>query len=212
MLVPGFLTGDQSLGLLGSWLKRSGHRTRRAGMRFNVDCSEAAVARLERCLEAFCEDQGEPAFVVGQSRGGTFARVMAVRRPDLVRGIVTHGSPTVDPMAWAQGAALATLGSIGVPGVASHTCVTGSCCRRFVEDLRGDFPAKTRFVAVFSRSDGIVDWRACLDPAALHVEVDSTHCGMSVHSDVFDVVARALRPRLTLKRETTPARPARAVA
>ena len=217
VLIPGFLTGDQSLGLLGSWLKRSGHRTRRAGMRLNVDCSEAAVARLERCLERFCEQQGEQAFLVGQSRGGTFARVLAVRRPDLVRGIVTLGSPTVDPMAvhplvWVQGAALATLGSIGVPGIASHTCLTGSCCRRFVDDLGGKFPSKTRFVAVYSRTDGIVDWRACLDPAARHVEVDSTHCGMSVHGEVFEVVARALRPRLALKREVVPLAAARKVA
>jgi len=217
MLIPGFLTGDQSLGLLGSWLKRSGHRTRRAGMRFNVDCSEAAVRRLERCLERFCQEQGESAFVVGQSRGGTFARVLAVRRPDLVRGIVTLGSPTVDPLAvhplvWVQGAAVATLGSLGVPGIASHACVTGSCCGQFVDDLRGEFPAKTRFVAVYSRSDGIVDWRACLDPAARHVEVDSTHCGMSVHGEVFDVVARALRPRLALKRESVPPAAARKVA
>jgi triacylglycerol lipase len=210
MLVPGFLTGDQSLRLLGSWLKRSGHRTRRAGMRLNVDCSEASMGRLEHCLERFCEEQGEPAFVVGQSRGGTFARALAVRRPELVRGIVTLGSPHLDPLAvhpvvWVQGAALAALGSIGVPGVASHSCVTGDCCTRFASDLRAKFPPMTRFVSVFSRSDGIVDWRACLDPDAVHVEVDSTHCGMSVHGDVFDVVARALQPRLALKRDTTAA-------
>src|SRR4051812_34734226 len=217
MLIPGFLTGDQSLRMLGSWLKRSGHRTRRAGMRLNVDCSEAAVGRLEECLESFCEEQGEQAFIVGQSRGGTFARVLAVRRPDLVRGIVTLGSPHVAPLAvhplvWLQGAALATLGSIGVPGVASHRCVTGACCRRFVDDLSGEFPSKVRFVAVYSRTDGIVDWRACLDPAARHVEVDSTHCGMSVHRDVFDVVDRALRPRLALKAQAAPIASARAVA
>jgi triacylglycerol lipase len=215
MLIPGFLTGDQSLRLLGSWLKRSGHRTRRAGMRLNVDCSQAAVARLERCLERFCRQQGEQAFLVGQSRGGTFARVLAVRRPDLVRGIVTLGAPTVDPFAvhpvvWVQGAALATLGSIGVPGLASHACLAGSCCKQFLNDLRTEFPSNVRFVSVYSRSDGIVDWRACLDPAARHVEVDSTHCGMSVHGDVFDVVGRALRPRLTLKRDTVPVSGARA--
>jgi triacylglycerol lipase len=217
MLIPGFLTGDQSLGLLGSWLKRSGHRTRRAGIRLNVDCSEAAVGRLEQCLERFCHSQGEQAFLVGQSRGGTFARVLAVRRPDLVRGIVTLGSPHVDPLAvhpavWVQAAAIAALGSIGVPGIASHTCLLGSCCGQFVDDLGAEFPSKVRFVAVYSRSDGIVDWRACLDPAARQVEVDSTHCGMSVHGDVFDIVARALRPRLALRRETTQVANARAVA
>ena len=217
MLIPGFLTGDQSLRMLGSWLKRSGHRTRRAGMRLNVDCSEAAVSRLEQCLERFCEAQGESAFIVGQSRGGTFARVLAVRRPDLVRGIVTLGSPHVAPLAvhpivWVQGAALATLGSIGVPGIASHSCLTGDCCKRFTQDLRADFPSRVRFVAVYSRTDGIVDWRACLDPAARQVEVDSTHCGMSVHGDVFDIVDRALRPRLALRAQAVPESGARAVA
>jgi pimeloyl-ACP methyl ester carboxylesterase len=211
MLIPGFLTGDGSLGMMGSWLKRSGHRTCRAGIRLNVDCAEAAVARLEQSLERFSQEQGEPAYIVGQSRGGTFARVLAVRRPDLVRGIVTLGSPhlaplAVHPIVWMQGAALATLGTLGVPGVAKHSCVAGSCCREFARDLSGGFPARTRFVSVYSRSDGIVDWRACLDPAALHVEVDSTHCGMSMHGDVFDVVAGALRPRLAVKREkATPA-------
>jgi triacylglycerol lipase len=205
MLIPGFLTGDGSLGMMGSWLKRSGHRTRRAGIRLNVDCSEAAVTRLEQCLEWFCHDQGEQAYIVGQSRGGTFARVLAVRRPDLVRGIVTLGSPhlaplAVHPIVWMHGAALATLGTLGVPGVAKHSCVAGSCCKQFARDLSREFPARTRFVSVYSRSDGIVDWRACLDPAALNVEVDSTHCGMSMHGEVFDVVARALRPRLAVKR------------
>ena len=164
MLIPGFLTGDQSLRMLGSWLKRSGHRTRRAGMRLNVDCSEAAVSRLEQCLEQFCEEQAEQAFLVGQSRGGTFARALAVRRPDLVRGIVTLGSPHLDPLAvhpivWVHATAIATLGTIGVPRIASYSCAAGSCCSDFTRDLRAEFPARTRFVSVYSRSDGIVDWR-----------------------------------------------------
>jgi triacylglycerol lipase len=207
LLIPGFLTGDGSLGMMGSWLKRSGHRTCRAGIRLNVDCAEAAVTRLEQCLQRFCEKQGEPAYVVGQSRGGTFARVLAVRRPDLVRGIVTLGSPhlaplAVHPIVWLQGVALATLGTLGVPGVAKHSCVAGACCSEFARDLAAEFPGRTRFVSVYSRSDGIVDWRACLDPAALHVEVDSTHCGMSMHGEVFDIVAGALRPRRAVGRET----------
>src|SRR5207247_10721414 len=79
MLIPGFLTGDQSLGMMGSWLKRSGHRTCRAGIRLNVDCSETAVRRLEESLERFVEEEGRKALVIGQRRGGTLARVLAVR-------------------------------------------------------------------------------------------------------------------------------------
>jgi triacylglycerol lipase len=49
-------------------------------------------------------------------------------------------------------------------------------------------------VSSFSRSDGIVDWRACLDDAAEHVEVRSSHTEMGVNADVFRVVADALAP------------------
>src|SRR5919197_6220776 len=55
LLIPGFLSGDDSLGLMTHWLRRTGHHTRKAGMRANVDCSEAAVARLEERVEVLAE-------------------------------------------------------------------------------------------------------------------------------------------------------------
>jgi pimeloyl-ACP methyl ester carboxylesterase len=205
MLIPGFLTGDQSLRMMGSWLKRSGHRTCRAGIRLNIDCSEAAVGRLEESLERFVEREGRKAFLIGQSRGGCFARVLGVRRPDLVRGVITLGSPHLDPLAvhpfvWVQGAALATAGTLGLNGVVRHSCRFGDCCTEFWQDLRAPVAPRMRFVSVYSRSDGVVDWRACLDPAAHHAEIDSTHCGMAVNAAAFDVVSEALRPRLQLRR------------
>jgi len=45
---------------------------------------------------------------------------------------------------------------------------------------------------VYSRSDGIVSWEACLDPFAEHVEVQSSHGGMSVHPGVYRVLAGIL--------------------
>ena len=41
LLVPGFLAGDDSLGLMTRWLRRTGHQTRSAGIRSNVACSAA---------------------------------------------------------------------------------------------------------------------------------------------------------------------------
>src|SRR3954451_13035977 len=86
MLVSGLLAGDQSLNLMAGWLKRTGHRPCRAGIAANVDCSERAAERLERRLECLAEDSGQKVAIVGQSRGGSFARVLATRRPDLVSG------------------------------------------------------------------------------------------------------------------------------
>jgi hypothetical protein len=48
-------------------------------------------------------------------------------------------------------------------------------------------------VAVYSKSDGVVDWRACLDPCAdEHVEIRSSHIGMAVSPAAWRAVAAAL--------------------
>lgn len=198
LLIPGFLAGDGTLATMTQWLRARGYRTRRAGIRANVSCSEAACARLEDRLEGFAEAHGRPVTIVGQSRGGIFAKALAARRPDLVEGVVTLGSPTVSqlkvhPVVLAQIGLLGALGSGHLPGLFSLNCLRGECCVRFREALAGPFPEDVHWVALYSRSDGIVDWRACLDPQADElVEVRSTHCGMALNAAVYAEVARAL--------------------
>jgi triacylglycerol lipase len=48
--------------------------------------------------------------------------------------------------------------------------------------------------SIYSRSDGIVRWRACLDDDAEQVEVDASHIGMAVSAPAYRAVARALAP------------------
>ena len=200
LLVPGFLAGDPSLATMAGWLKRIGHRPCRARMRANVDCTTRALDRLEASLERLADRDGRRVSVVGQSRGGTMARGLAMRRPDLVAGIVTLGSPLVDqfavhPLILAQVTALGALGTLGVPGLFGRGCGSGECCAETRAQATARFPGGVGFVSVYSRSDGIVDWRACLDPDAEHVEVEASHIGMAVNKDVFRAVARALAPR-----------------
>jgi triacylglycerol lipase len=198
LLIPGFMAGDGSLALMANWLKRTGHRPSRAGMLANVDCSGAAVERLERRLEKLVREQGRRAAIVGQSRGGGLAKVLASRRPELIAGIVTLGSPQVDPLAVhplvrAQVRAVATIGSLGAPGLFKSTCLEGDCCSDYWQRQAGDLPRGVGFVSVYSKSDGVVDWQACLDPAADElVEVRTSHCGMAVHPSVWRAVADSL--------------------
>jgi hypothetical protein len=49
-----------------------------------------------------------------------------------------------------------------------------------------------RAVAIHSRSDGIVDWRSCLDPDAERIEVNSSHVGMAVNSEVYRLLERVV--------------------
>jgi pimeloyl-ACP methyl ester carboxylesterase len=197
LLIPGFMAGDGSLATMTHWLRGAGYMTRRAGIRANVSCSEVACARLEARLEGFAEHAGQKVAIVGQSRGGTFARALAVRRPDLVSGIVTLGSPTVSqlrvhPLVLAQVGLVSALGSARVPGLFTLRCLRGDCCSRFRDAITGDFPEDIPYLALYSRSDGIVDWHACLDPAAQQVEVHASHCGMAVNREVYGEIAFAL--------------------
>jgi len=198
LLIPGFLAGDGSLGTLTSWLRRSDYRTKRAGIRANVGCSEAACARIEERLEQMADRAGERVAVIGQSRGGVFAKALAAKRPDLVSGIVTLGSPltnmlAVHPLVLAQIGVVGALGTLSVPGLLTAHCLRGKCCAGFRDAFERPFPQDVGFLSIYSEVDGIVDWRACLDPEAdEHVRVHSSHCGMSVNAAAYAATGRAL--------------------
>jgi pimeloyl-ACP methyl ester carboxylesterase len=197
LLIPGFLAGDPTLRVMAGWLRRSGYEPCRAGMRANVDCSGRALERLERQLERKAAKHGRRVTIIGHSRGGTMARVLAVRRPDLVDRIICLGAPLTDqlaihPLVHAQVLAVGLLGTLRVPGFFSKDCLNGDCCAVANEQLLGSFPDDVGFTSIYSKSDGIVDWTSCLDPAARQVEVDSSHCGMALNSQVFRAIAGEL--------------------
>src|SRR5215211_7831808 len=155
LLIPGFLAGDGSLSMMAGWLKRSGYRPSRAGMVANVNCAGVLMPRLEERLERLVALQGRRAAVVGQSRGGTLAKVLAHRRPDLVSGVVALGSPQVDPLAVhplvrLQVEAVSRLGSLGAPGLFKRSCLDGDCCSAFWDDLPAPLSSEVGFVAVYS--------------------------------------------------------------
>ena len=197
LLVPGFMAGDQSLSVLAGWLRRRGARTAGADMLLNSDCAERAVGAIEARLRRFAERADNRVVLIGQSRGGELARVAGLRNPDLVSTLVMLGSPVLDPLSVGPAVlgavrTVARLGDLGVPGMLSSECGDGACCAAFREDLRAPLPPGIRAVAIYSRSDGIVSWEACLDPYAEHVEVESSHAGMSVNRGVYRVLAGIL--------------------
>lgn len=198
LLVPGFLAGDASLMALATGLRGAGLRTYRSRILTNVGCTVASADLLEDRLEQVAERTGGRVQIVGHSLGGMLARGLAVRRPDLVSGIVTLGSPMLAPGAHhllltASLRVLVHLNRVGLDVVMSQDCVGGSCARSSFEETRAPVPTEVGFTAVYSRRDGVVDWRACIDPQARVVEVASSHLGMAVDPRVRDEVLRALR-------------------
>ena len=197
LLVPGFLAGDGTLALMARALRTQGFRTYRSHIHANVGCTLNAAAQLEARLESISIRRGSRVQIVGHSLGGMLARGVAVRRPDLVSNIVTMGSPMLAPAAHhlslsASVDLLVRLSRAGVPGLMAEDCVAGPCARQSFEESRSPMPAGTGFTAIYSRRDGIVDWRACIDPLAVPVEVTASHLGMAFDPRVIDVVTAAL--------------------
>jgi pimeloyl-ACP methyl ester carboxylesterase len=193
LLIPGFMAGDASLTVLAGWLRRRGHEVRRSGIRMNADCAGRELVRLEAVLG----ELDAPVVVIGQSRGGTLARALAAGHPESVAALVTLGSAVVDPLAIAPAVmrtvrSVAQLGDLGVPRMLSTTCVDGPCCGEFRALLEAPLAPNMQALAVHSRTDGIVDWRACLDPHAQCVEIDGSHTGMAVNPHVYRELERLL--------------------
>ena len=197
LLVPGFMAGDYSLSGMARTLRRRGYRTYRSQISANIGCTLDAAADLEARIESIAIRRGTRVSIVGHSLGGLLARGLAVRRPDLIAGIVTMGSPMLAPgahhIALTAGVeALVRLSRAGLPGLMAEECVAGTCARQSFDESRQPMPPGVGFTAVYSRRDGIVDWRACVDPEALAVEVTASHVGMALDPRVIDEVTRAL--------------------
>ncbi|HEX4735595.1 MAG TPA: hypothetical protein VH247_14375 [Thermoleophilaceae bacterium] len=128
----------------------------------------------------------------------------------------------IHPLLHMQLELIARMGDRKIPRMASHSCLDaamieklhelagegrisralvkrlagrepGDCCTQFWADLASPFPGGIPYVSIWSRIDGVVNPRACHDPAARMIEVRSSHCGMAWNRHVY----RALLEELT---------------
>jgi pimeloyl-ACP methyl ester carboxylesterase len=197
LLIPGYMAGDGSLAPLAARLRAAGHAPQHAAIAANMDCATRTTERLVERLKTITDAYGERAVIVGHSLGGVLGRLLASRRPDLVRDVVCLGSPLVSlnavhPLVWAHVRIVGALGGLGVPGLLSRSCLSGECCAESRRLAQAPLPAGVGFMSIYSRSDGIVHWRACLDPEAEQVEVGSSHVGMGMNPAVHRLLMERL--------------------
>jgi triacylglycerol lipase len=98
LLIPGFLVGDWTLGMMARWLRRLGYRPYLSGIDWNVRAPERTGELLARRLSYIVRETGSPVVMVGHSLGGMLARSLgsyfpALNSPEVVRHVVALGSP-----------------------------------------------------------------------------------------------------------------------
>ena len=186
--LPGYRSDDTTMLAMRRYLKRWGYDPHPWGLGANLGIGYQRLdyeARITETLERIHRKRGEPATLIGWSQGGVIAREVAKQRPDLVRQIITLGSPIADaPEA-------TTLFRIFKK--TSSEEITNELMS-FMREVRTPLP-NVRCICIYSNSDGIVSPEIAQDlvsPNVENIRVSSSHLGMVVNPLVLYVIADRL--------------------
>jgi len=187
LVLPGFVTSDRSTQLLRLYLEDLGYEAHgwELGRNLGPKAIGARGEHLMRRLLAIRRATRSKVSLVGWSLGGVMARELAREAPHAVRQVITMGSPfTGNPQAST------------VSGLYERLSGEVLSSEHMAERLAaGSLPPPVPSTAIYSRSDGIVPWRNCVEaPSAQtdNIEVCGSHCGLAVNPAVLFAVADRL--------------------
>jgi triacylglycerol lipase len=206
LIIPGFMGSDQYLGDMYGWLGRIGYAPYLSGIGRNADCPEVLTMRFRETIDRAADETGGKVHLVGHSLGGVIARGAATRWPHLVASVTTMASPfrgvRVHPFVLQT--AFMVRGRIrqrrNGPSVMPN-CYSGECQCEFVQSVRANFPAAMPKLAVYTKTDGVVDWRCCINEDGTDVEVPGTHVGLAFNPQVYRHIANFLAAPETYSRK-----------
>jgi pimeloyl-ACP methyl ester carboxylesterase len=198
VVIPGFLGTDLYLMELHAWLGRIGYRPYFSGIGINAECPNLLIQRrLNETIATAVAETGRKVHLIGHSLGGVLARSVAGQRPKDVASVITLAAPfrgtsmhrTV--LGAAEAVRMRILQEHG-RGVLPD-CYTGSCTCAFVDSLKRSVPESIIETAIYTRQDGIVDWRCCVTKnPELDFEVSGTHIGLAFNPSAYAIVADRL--------------------
>jgi pimeloyl-ACP methyl ester carboxylesterase len=183
LVLPGLLASDFSTAPLRRFLGWLGYDVQGWELGRNQGPTQAVLDGLPQALAVLAARAGGPVSVVGWSLGGIYARELARERPDLVRHVITLGSPFMlaDPR---------RSRADGTYYRRSHLHAAAVPTREQVAR-----PIDVPSTAVYSRRDGVVCWQNCIEPeTALHqnVAVRCSHLGFGVDPATLWLIADRL--------------------
>ncbi|MFT7249535.1 MAG: esterase/lipase [Arcticibacterium sp.] len=183
LIVPGLMGTDLSTKMLRSFLNKMGYRTFGWGMGRNKG-RFGDLPKLVEKIKNLHEGSGQKIILIGWSMGGIFAREVSKQIPEAVKHLITMGSP---------------FGNIHAPNNAKWVFDLLNPEREEMPEFENQIyqSANVPTLAIYSKSDGIVPWEACMEPVEddLHhnKELKSSHFGMGTNKEVFEAVLERLK-------------------
>jgi Alpha/beta hydrolase family len=196
VIFPGLASNHASVAPLRDFCRKLGYTAYDWGMGVNTGPAgdvDAWIDQLATHVRKITSAHGQRMSLVGWSLGGICAREVAKKLEGHVRQVITIGTP------FGGEADQNNLGWIN--GLSSGR--TSKQEKELMARLRRAPDVPT--TSIFSRSDGVVAWQACMhDGDQEHtedIEVDGSHCGLGWNPEVLSIVAERLgRPETDLGR------------
>jgi len=184
IVLPGLATSDRSTVALRTFLKSKGYDVHGWELGRNFGPLPGIERRMIENLKNLHEKTGKKVSLVGWSLGGIYARQLAKMMPEAVRQVITLGSPfNGDPRATNAWKLYEFTSGHKVDDRERH-----------MGGHISDAPPVPS-TAIFSRTDGICNWRTCLEADGNqtdNIEVEGSHCGLGHHPAAVYAVAEKL--------------------
>jgi len=191
LVLPGLMASDLSTRVLRAWLGRLDYPVVGWALGRNRGPTQEVMGELPMLVDRLAREHGTAVSIVGWSLGGIYARRLARKAPRQVRQVISLGSPF----------ALVERPLDGSAGARAYQRLAPRRPSARISGPRGSLarPLPVPSTAVYSRWDGVVDWRACRQepgPRSENVAVHASHLGMGHDPAVLWVVAdRLAQPR-----------------
>jgi len=185
LVFPGLGANDFTTGPLRRFLDELGYVTHPWGQGFNFGPRQGVLKRCNDDVRRLFNSHARKVSLIGWSLGGIYARELAKLHPELVRTVITLGTPFSGAPESTNAWRLFRLTS--GRDIKAET-------RRFELPVAPPVPT----TSIWSRSDGIVAWQGSLqkrsraNPNTENIEVIASHLGIGTNPSAMWAVADRL--------------------
>ncbi|TNE30571.1 MAG: alpha/beta hydrolase [Alphaproteobacteria bacterium] len=183
LLIPGFLGHDVCMSPMKMFLESMNYKVAHWEGGINWGPSEETLTHIKDRLHEVYEQNGrQKVSLVGWSLGGIYARELAREFPDMVRDVISLGSP-FQVVKHPDATVLSPLFSHLNPDIEPEIA------------FDPDLPIEPPMTSVYTQWDGIVHWKTCLlpeDKKTENIEVNSSHLGLIFSPQVATILADRL--------------------